>query len=142
MFEEVNEVSDAASMLLPKPASWVFVTDEDMLMIEELRMDPEVLNEAAVMSEDEALWLDELLRSWPDVAEAEKLDTVVGVDTTTVVPTPELPTAEPTAVVTGFAALAETWVEATEPAPTSIRLPPPAVWMTPALVLPTPTLTR
>lgn len=61
---------------------------------------------------------------------------------TTVVPIPELPTTEPTAVVTGFAALAEIWVETSEPAPTSTRLPPPAVWITPTLVLPTPTLTR
>lgn len=109
----------------------MFAIDEDILMDEELKTDPDVLNDTAVMAEEEALGLDELLCSWPDdpeiVAEAERLDTVVGVDKTTVVPIPELPTAETAAVVTGFAALAETWVEATEPAPTSTRLPPPAV---------------
>jgi hypothetical protein len=56
--------------------------------------------------------------------------------------TPELPTTEPARVVAEFAALAETCVEAIEPAPTSTRLLPPAVWTTPTLVLPTPTLTR
>lgn len=99
---------------------------ENMLMIEELRMDPDVLNDTAVMA-DETLWLDELAEDPEIVAEAERLDTVVGVDRMTVVPIPELPITEPTAVVMGFAALAEIWVEATEPAATSTRLPPPAV---------------
>jgi hypothetical protein len=142
----VDEVRDVARMLLPIPASWVFAIDEDMLMTEKLRMDPDVLNDAAVMREDEALWLDELLCSWAEdpgiVAEAGGLDTVVGMERATVVPIPELPIAEPTTVVTGFAALTEIWVETIGPAPTSTRLPPPAVWITPTLVLPTPTLIK
>ena len=71
----------------------------------------------------------------------EVTDEICDVETTTVVPTPELPTTDPTIVVAGLAALAEICVLATEPAPTLTRLPPPAVWIRATLVLPTPMLT-
>lgn len=57
----------------------------------------------------------------------EVAEEVCDVERMTVVPTPELPTTDPTAVVTELAALAETCVLATGPAPTLTRLPPPAV---------------
>jgi hypothetical protein len=71
----------------------------------------------------------------------EVTDEICDVETTTVVPTPGLPTTDPTIVVAGLAALAEICVLATEPAPTLTRLPPPAVWIRATLVLPTPMLT-
>ena len=71
----------------------------------------------------------------------EVTDEICDVETTTVVPTPELPTTDPTIVVAGLAALAEICILATEPATTLTRLPPPAVWIRATLVLPTPTLT-
>jgi hypothetical protein len=105
-----------------------------------------------LLNTDEVVWLGTLL-DWARTGDAPPrpvvsgiawvvvtaLDTTWDVDRTTVIP--ELPTIEPTTVVAGFAALAETWVEATEPAPTSATLLPPAVWITCTLVSPTPTLT-
>jgi hypothetical protein len=84
--------------------------------------------------------LPRLVLSWTAWVVLAMLDASWDVDTITVIP--ELPTTEPTTVVAEFAALAETWVDATEPAPTSAKLLPPAVWMIRTLVSPTPTLTR
>jgi hypothetical protein len=54
----------------------------------------------------------------------------------------ELLATDAIAEVTGLRELTEICELTAEPAPMLTRLPPPAVWMTPTLVLPTPTPTK
>jgi hypothetical protein len=137
------------------PTTTTLVTADGVEIINELTplLTGTAALETVLLNTGEAIWLVTLLGcarinvplTRPVVvgivwAILDALKTPWDVDKITVVP--ELPMIETTAVVAEFAALAETCVEATEPAPTSARLPPPAVCTTATLVLPTPAFTR
>jgi hypothetical protein len=137
------------------PTTTTLVTADGVEIIDELTplLTGTAAPETVLLNTGEAVWLITLL-GWARIGDPltrlvvvgivwailDALDTPWDVDKITV--EPELPIIEPTAVVAEFAALAETCVEATEPAPTSARLLPPAVCTTATLVLPTPTFTR